>query len=216
MDLTELLNVVKLLFGRGLVFTFKLSGAAILTSSTLGLIGGVIRSKRIPVLDWILGLFSGITRGTPFLVLVLLVYYATPIRNPFLAGVISLTISHAVYVMEIICGGIGSIRREQYYAATALGLSFWQRMRYVILPQVLLFVTPAIAGQMIILVKDTALTSAIGYLEITRMGRNIMQVYGSPYIIFGFVLVGYFIVCHLVKMISDQIENWLRHSIVAE
>ena len=147
-------------------------------------------------------------RGIPFIVLLFIAYFVFPTgSDPFIAVIVALVLCHSAYMIEIVRGSFESIGKGQRDAAKALGLSFWQTVSLVILPQALLIMTPAIIGQTIILIKDTAIASVIGYVEITRMGRNLMQTIAKPFVIFLFVAIYYFILCHALRLIGDYIEE---------
>jgi His/Glu/Gln/Arg/opine family amino acid ABC transporter permease subunit len=216
MELIQHFYILRQLIVKGFTLTIELSVLALLLSLIVGIIGGIIRFKKIPVLHSALGIYINAMRGIPFIVLVLLVYYATPLKSRFAAATIALTLCHAAYATEIICGGLHSIRRDQFYAARSLGMAEWQVMRYAIIPQVMYATLPAMIGQLIILLKDTALCSAIGFIEITKMGRSLMQVTGHPHIVFTYVLILYFILCHLLKMIGTRVEVRAQTKIIGK
>lgn len=206
MELKQHFYILRQLILKGFPLTIELSVLALFLSLVLGVIVGIIRSKKIVVLHNVLGVYINAMRGIPFIVLVLLVFYATPIKNRFIAATLALTLCHTAYAAEIIRGGLHSISRDQFYAARSLGMAEGQVMRYAIIPQVMYATLPTLIGQLIILIKDTALCSAIGFIEITKLGRNLMQVTGHPHIVFTYVLILYFILCHLLKMIGSKIE----------
>lgn len=214
MDLTQHINVLRLLITHGLVETLRILASALAISLGVGIILGSLRSLRIPVIDQLLASYALIIRGTPFLVLILVVFYVLPIDQAYFAALVALVLSHGAYLMEIIKGGIFSVHRGQLEAARALSMSTLQALRFVVLPQVLLVVSPAVVGQLVVLIKDTALTSVIGVVEITRMGRSMMQVYGHPIVIFGYVLIIYFILSHIVSTAGSYLEARISSKII--
>lgn len=208
MEIVVQLNILKLLFLKGLIPTLKLVPMALLLSMIVGIIGGTIRLLKLPIIDDIIKIYISLMRGIPFLVLVFIAYYVFPTGDdPFIGATIALALCHGAYIIEIIRGSLESINKGQRDAAKSLGLSFLQIVSLIIFPQALLIMTPAIIGQLIILIKDTALTSVIGYIEITRMGRNLMQTIMEPFVIFLFVAIYYFILCHALKLIGNYIEE---------
>lgn len=208
MEIVQYLNILKLLFLKGLIPTLKLVPVAILFSIIVGIIGGTIRLLRLPIIDNIIKIYISLMRGIPFLVLLFITYFVFPTgHDPFIGATIALILCHGAYIIEIIRGGFESIDKGQREAAKSLGLSFWQIVSLIIFPQALLIMTPATIGQLIILIKDTALASVIGYIEITRMGRNLMQTTMKPFEIFLFVAIYYFILCHALKLIGNYIEE---------
>lgn len=208
MEIVQSLNVLKLLFLKGFIPTLKLVPVAILLSIIIGITGGTMRLLRLPIIDNVIKIYISLMRGIPFIVLLFIAYFVFPTgSDPFIAATAALALCHGAYIVEIIRGGFESIDKGQRDAAKSLGLSFYQIVSLVIFPQALLIITPAAIGQLIILIKDTAIASVIGYIEITRMGRNIMQTTGKPLEIYLFVAIYYFILCHALKLIGNYIEE---------
>jgi len=199
--------ILKVIFRQGFINTLKLVPVAILFSIIVGTIGGIIRVFRLPIIDNILKVYVSLNRGVPFLVILFLTYYVLPTgRDPFIASTIALTICHGAYLIEIVRGGLESIDKGQNDAAKSLGLSSWQIIFLIILPQAITIITPATVGQLILLIKDTALTSIIGNTELTRTGRSLMQTVTKPIEIFLIVAIYYFIICHALRLV----ENYIR------
>lgn len=198
---------LKILFTRGLPYTLALALAALVTAFLLGTIMGIIRSYHIPIIQQILEVYLGIVRGIPFLLLLLLIFFCTPIRNKYMAGLTALTIYNGTYICEIIYGGIIGMGKGQIKAGYSLGMNVFQTIWYIILPQVLRLTMPALIGQFVILIKGTATCSAIGYAEITRTGYVAMQSYGNPHIIFIYILIFYFVICHFLAKLGKKFER---------
>ncbi len=204
-------SLLRVLFLRGLVPTLALVPIALALAVGVGLLGGMLRVMRIPVVDRLIWFYIYLMRGIPMLVILFLAYYALPTGNdPRVAATLALVACHGAYMIEIFRSGFEAVTKGQREAARALGMNFWQRMTLVILPQAVLVIVPAAVGQLIILVKDTALTSIIGYVEITRMGRNLMQTIMMPVPIFLYIAIYYFAVCHLLKLIANRLEHATR------
>lgn len=202
------LTIIKLLLWKGLIPTITLIPITVAFSLCIGIVGGAIRVVRLPYIDGVLRLYIYVMRGLPMLVLLLFVYYALGIgQDPMIAAVGTLSIYNGAYMIEICRGGFESVPKGQWEAAHALGMNYWEKMRFVILPQALIVMTPALIGQIIILVKETAVVSLIGYVELTRMARNIMQAIMMPVAIFAYIAIMYFIVCHALKMVANYFER---------
>jgi polar amino acid transport system permease protein len=119
-------------------------------------------------------------RGTPLLMQLFFVYYALPmvspaltINNRFLAAFIAFTMNSAAYCAEIIRAAIQSIDKGQFEAARALGLSYGQTMRLVIIPQSIRRLIPPVGNEFIMMLKDASLVSMIALVDITKATRNI-------------------------------------------
>jgi polar amino acid transport system permease protein len=199
-------------FWVGFLMTLKVSVVALVFSLSVGVIIGIGRtSRRVIFSDLAYAYVEGI-RNIPLLVIVLLVYFGFGSvfeMSRFFAGVLALTIFQAAYIAEIIRAGIQSVGRGQFWAARSLGLSSGLTMRYIILPQVLRRITPALAGQFIYLIQGSSLCSVISLAELTLTARRILTVtYASmeSYLTLTFL---YFVVCAVLSLSTKIIERKL-------
>ena len=206
MELDKQLLTIRLLLTKGLPMTLLLAVLALVTAFVLGVLLGVIRSYKIPVVRVILDAWLAIIRGVPFLLLLLLIFFCTPIKDKYWASLVALTIYNSTYICEIIYGGIVGLGTVQIKAAYSMGMGVIQTIWYVILPQVLNLTMPALIGQLVILIKGTAACSAIGYAEVTRTGYVAMQEFGNPHIIFIYILLLYFVICHFLARFAKKFE----------
>ena len=207
MVLAKQIIIWKLLLLEGLPQTFKLAIVSLCAAFVIGIVLGVIRSRNWPVVQQILEIYLAIVRGIPFLLLLLLVYFGTPVDGVFNVCVVTLTIYNSAYFSEIIRGGIIGLGENQFKAGRSLGMNSIEVFWYVILPQVLNYTMPALLGQMVILVKGTATCSAIGFTEITRSGVIAMEAYGDPHIIYLEIMLVYFLLCHFLTTIGRHFEE---------
>lgn len=172
-----------LLAGAGI--TIEITVIAVGIGFILGLITSVCRLSNVKVLEIIAVCYINIIRGTPMLVQIFLIYFALPMVigeriNPFVAAVAACSINSGAYVSEIFRAGIQSVDRGQMEAGRSLGLSWFQTMRYVILPQAFKRVIPPLGNEFIQMTKETSLVSVIGFEELTRRGQLIIaKTYGS-------------------------------------
>ncbi len=134
-------------------------------------------------------------RGTPLLVQILFVYFVLPsvgVNLPaFTSGILALTLNAAAYISEVIRAGILSIDAGQMEAARALGMSYWQAMRRIILPQTFRRVVPPLTNEGIALLKDSSLVSVIGLTELARTGQELASRYAAPLTIWPLVALLY-------------------------
>ena len=199
---------------RGLPITIMLSLLGVVLALVLGIVGGVLGNSKIRLLRYVSKIYVYIFRNVPFLIFVYLVFYGLPYANIHLAAfptaIIALVINHGAYMSEIIRGGLSAIKKEQKEAAISLGLTYSQRMRKVILPQVLMQIAGSTAGQTSLLIKDTSIVSVIGLSELTRLGREIVVRTYTPFSIFLFVAFFYFILCYSMQKLSDWSESKVR------
>ena len=199
-------------FWVGFLVTLKVSIVALIFSIALGVLIGIGRvARRVIFSDLAFAYVEGI-RNIPLLVIVLLVYFGFGSVFPmsrFFAGVLALTLFQAAYIAEIIRAGIQSVGKGQIWAARSLGLSSGTTMRYIVLPQVLRRITPALAGQFIYLIQGSSLCSVISLAELTLTARRILTItYASMenYITLTFL---YFVVCAVLSLCTKLIERRL-------
>ena len=209
MDFATHLSVIKILFFRGLIPTLKIMPITIALSLLIGTLGGVFRFYKVPVLHQFLGFYISVVRGTPILLLYFISYFIlfAAKQDPKLATIVTLVVCNAGYVIEIVKGGLQAVDKGQKDAAKSLAMSGWQSLYYIVLPQSILIIAPALVGQLILLIKSTALASSIGFVEITRTGTQLMQTLKKPLEVYFYVALFYFILCHLLKLIADKLEK---------
>jgi polar amino acid transport system permease protein len=198
---------------QGIYLTIYLSIAGMALSLAVGFVGGMIRSAKAPLLSPLLGAYVAFVRGTPFLLVIFIMYYVLPAFGLRLgalsAGVLGLVVHEGAYMTEIVKGGIDAVDRGQDEAAKALGLTYIQKMRHVILPQAVRLILPPLAGQFVLLVKATSVVSLIGITEVTRVGQQLTQRGEHTFITFGMVALFYFLVCYPLVKFSDRMERRL-------
>jgi polar amino acid transport system permease protein len=166
---------------KGAVMTITLVFCTILISPIGGLLialGRLSSFKPISGLCWfIIWLF----RGTPLLLQLFFIYYGLPSLGvtfkPFTAAILGLGLNYSAYLGEIIRGGIQSIEHGQMEAAKAIGMTYWQAMRRVIIPQTYKRLMPPIGNEFIALIKDTALVSTIAMVELMRSADQMFNAY---------------------------------------
>jgi len=162
--------------------TLGLFAITLLLSLPLGLALALARLSRWSALRHAVSGFIWLMRGTPLMLQLLFVYYALPfvpyvgIRLPdYPAAVVAFTFNYAAYFAEIFRSGIQSIDRGQYEGAKALGMSYAQTMRRIVMPQVLRRTLPPLANETITLVKDTSLIYVLALNDLLRAARGIVQ-----------------------------------------
>lgn len=202
-NLTFLLN--------GFWLTLKMALIAIILSFILGGLVGTLRFAKIPVLSQILAMIVEIIRNLPLLLIIFFTFFALPeIGIKFKevpAAIIALTIFEAAMISEIIRSGLTSIDKGQMEAARSSGLSYFQALWHIILPQALRRMVPPTVSQFISLLKDTSLAVVISVPELTHHAQI---VYGqkSTYLvpILLFVALMYFVVNYTLSVLSRRLE----------
>lgn len=166
---------------QGLSLTIGIWFLAAVISLSLGTGIGIIRSDRFRI-AYVSRFFDGLCfvfRGVPFYVQLLVAYFMLPDLlginlSPLTAGVASLGICSAAYVSQMVRSGINTIPSEQWDTAKVLGLNNQDLLRYVIMPQSMRAILPSVCAEFDHLLKSTSIISAIGVLELTRAGMNII------------------------------------------
>ena len=163
-------------FLRCFLATLWLSAAGLMGALVIGTLACGLRLSGSRLLSRAAGVYIESIRSTPLLVQLFFFYFGLPtlgLRLPEAAtGILALTLNSGAYMAEIIRAGIQSIPNGQIEAAVSSGLSYFQRMRHVILPQAIGATLPPMLGQAIVLVKDSALLSLISLPELTRAGQT--------------------------------------------
>lgn len=164
---------------KGLGLTVNLYILTMVFSLPLGVLLSLGRLKNKGLLNNIILFYTSLFRGTPLLLQLFFVYYGIPmivgIRfTPFMAAVVTFIINYAAYFCEIFRGSILGIDNGQYEAAKVLGMSYWQTMVRIIIPQSLITALPPLSNEAIALIKDTSLVSAIGMAEILRNSKELV------------------------------------------
>jgi polar amino acid transport system permease protein len=182
----------------GVRVTIGITAVSFVFIILVGLIGGLGRISKNPLVKGIASVYVEIIRGIPMLVQLMFIYYASPIVihdiglrlagiwpalsaklvgikiNPFGAAVLGLTICYGAYMSEIFRAGIESIAKGQMEAARSLGMSYFQAMRHVILPQAVRVILPPVGNEFVALLKDSSLVSVVAVTDLTRRGREFM------------------------------------------
>ncbi len=161
-------------------WTILISVLAYILALTLGLGFGIARLSPNKAIRLLAGGYINVLRGVPLLVLIFFFYFGLgKIINldRFVAGVLAVGVCYGAYLAEIFRSGIQAIDYGQHEAAMSLGMTRWQTLRHIILPQSVRIVVPPAANEFIACLKDSSLVSIIGLRELTRAGRE----YSSQY-----------------------------------
>ncbi|NLB17995.1 MAG: amino acid ABC transporter permease [Syntrophomonadaceae bacterium] len=160
----------------GTALTIKFFFITLVISMPLGMIGAVARISKFRPLNIFMQFYIWVFRGTPLLLQVLFVYFGLWLQfgitlDQMTAALLAFILNYAAYLAEVFRSGIQSIDRGQFEAADVLGLTRFQTMRTIIMPQMFKRVLPPVSNEVINLVKDTALIYAIGITELLRAAK---------------------------------------------
>lgn len=209
----------------GFMLTLVLATVGIVLSFPIGVALALGRRSNLPAIKYTCIAFIEIVRGAPLItwlfiasLMVPLVFNVGPDAiDPLVRGFVAITLFSAAYMAENVRGGLQAVPRGQNEAARALGLSGWQTMSVIVLPQALRAVLPAIVGQAIGLFKDTSLVFIVGLFDFFEIGRRIvpnqtasLQIPGGVYMEMSlFMAVVYFFFAWRMSVASRQLEKQL-------
>lgn len=163
---------------KGLGISLKIYVTVIVLILPLAILVAIGKVSGPQILKKILHLYTWIWRGTPLLLQLFFVYYAFPYfgitLSPFACVILAFVLNIAAYEAEIIRAGIESIDKGQYEAAKALGMSYWQTMRRIIIPQTVRRVLPATCNEAILTFKDTALVATVTLGDLMRSAKELV------------------------------------------
>ena len=208
----------------GIWVTVKITIISFLLVMVLGLLVGLARLSKSTIVRGIATVYVEVIRGIPMMVQIIFWYFASPaivqeigvsLNNATLANfrpdgttmaIFGLTFGYAAYMSEVYRAGIQSISRGQMEAARSLGMTYFQAMRYVILPQAVRVILPPVGNEFITLLKDTALVSAVAVPDMTRRGREFQA---STFIIIEtWVMVA--LVYLVMTLLATRLVSWVE------
>src|SRR5690606_20226201 len=179
-----------------------------------GIIGLFVALGRVSEKSWLrvsMRVFIEFFRGTPLLLQLFLVFFGLPVLgfdiNIWYAASIALVLNSAAFLAEIWRGCIEAVPKGQSEAASALGLTYSQKMKDVVLPQAMKISIPPTVGYLVQIIKATSLTSIIGFIELSRAGQIVNNSTFQPLIIFSLVAGLYFILCWPLSFYAGKLER---------
>lgn len=199
------------LLWRGVLVTLQLSGLVILFGTLLGLVGGVglLYGKR-PI-RWVLRAYVDIARGTPLLVLIFLGFYGLPAVGVAISGYQSATLALSLFagahMSEVVRGAVSGVPLAQIDAAKSIGLTFWPRLRYVVLPQSLPVILPPWVNTAVEMVKGTSLVALVGVGDLLRSTQQVMERTGDVIPLYLSAAVLYIVINFSISMFGSWMEG---------
>jgi len=195
------------------VATLWLSGSSLLGALLVGIIACAMRLSKNGFISRTAGVYIESIRSTPLLAQLYFLYFGLPSLGinftEETTGIIALTLNSGAYMAEIIRAGIQSIPNGQIEAGVASGLNYFQRMRYIVLPQAFGVTIPPLLGQAIVLVKDSSLLSLISVVELTRAGQIMTSERFMPAEGFLTTALFYLVIYFILKSVSSWSQKRL-------
>lgn len=203
--------------------TILISLVALVCGFILGLLICLMRMSKTKIFKWIASAYIQILRGTPLFVQIFIIYFGLPqfgiqfpdigpVTSDFVTGAFALSINSSAYVAEIFRSGIQSIDNGQMEASRSLGLGYVDAMRFVIIPQAIKNILPALANEFITLVKESAIISVIGVQDLmfkAGIVRTSIAKAFEPYIA---VAIMYLIITSVLSWLVGKLEKKLNQS----
>jgi general L-amino acid transport system permease protein len=198
----------------GLFLTLFAAAISTVLAFPLGLLLALGRRSPLPVIRWVSTVYIELVRGLPLIGILFMAQVMLPLVVPFrfdrlLRAILGLTFFNAAYLAENIRSGLQTLPPGQAEAARSLGLNPVQTLRFIVLPQALRLVIPAIVGQFISLFKDTSLLALFALFELTGIARSILsqpQFIGRNGEVYLFIGLIYWVFCFGLSQFSKRLE----------
>ena len=200
------------LIWRGLVVILKVSGLVLIIGTGIGIFGGLsLLYGRWPV-RWLVRIYVDTIRGVPLLVLIFAIFYAFPVfldmrLSAITTGVAALSAFCGAHVSEVIRGGIASLPSGQTDAAKAIGLTFRQRLRYVIFPQAISRILPPWTNTAVEMVKASSLVSLVSVIDLMLAVDQIIGRTRQTLFYYGVAALIYFVINYTISFIGLRLEK---------
>jgi polar amino acid transport system permease protein len=202
-------------FWRGWFNTLKISLIALVLSTLIGFAAALARRSGFHILRALSRIYVELIRGTPLLVQISFAFYvvadAFHIQNRFAVGIVTLSLFSAAYISEIIRGGIESVGASQLESAKAIGFTRWQTYQYVIFPQAIRVILPALTGMFANLIKDSSLLSIISIEDFTWNAQQVAALTYSNFECYIPLAIGYLALTLPVTFGTYWLENRMKY-----
>ncbi|MFD1484784.1 ABC transporter substrate-binding protein/permease [Lacticaseibacillus baoqingensis] len=202
-------------FAKGVGYTVGISLVAVIIGMLLGALIALIRLGHVKVFKAIFTAYVEFVRGTPLMVQVMFIYFGIGMFyniSAVVAGTLAVGLNSAAYVSEVFRGGIESIAKGQTEAARSLGLSQHDTMRYVVLPQAITSIWPALGNEFISLIKETSIVSIIGVADLIYQLRVVQADTYSGVLPIAIAMVLYFIMTFSLSRLLRHFEKKMHHA----
>lgn len=206
-------------FAQAFGTTLALSAIGCLTGLVLGFALAAVRLSTRPALAPLrlaARCFTELFRRIPFLVTLMLVFFVFQALHAdlgmFTVALVSVCLIATAFIAEIVRSGLESVHRQQWDAAQTLNFSYWQTLRLVIVPQAWKVILPPVFGFFVLFIKDTALASQIGVIELAFAGKTMANKGFSATLVYGTVLVLYFLLSYPLSRLGTYLETRLART----
>lgn len=200
----------------GALWTIGLSLTAFILGGIAGLVLLFARIAKNPVPRRLAQGYIEVFQGTPLLMQLFIIFFGGSLIgleiSPWVAAALGLTLFTSAYLGEIWRGCVESVPKGQWEASASLAMTHFEQMRHVILPQAMRIAIAPTVGFSVQVVKGTAVTSIIGFIELTKTGSMLANATFQPFLVFGLVALGYFALCYPLSAYSRILERNIHGS----
>ena len=204
------------LYKKAAWLTLRLGLAGIVIAIVVGLVCALVQYYKVPVLRRIVGAYIELSRNTPLLVQLFFIYYGLPkigIKiNAEICGIAGLAFLGGSYMAEAFRSGLESIEPIQTESAMSLGMDHAQTMRYIILPQAMSISVPAFVANVIFLLKETSVFSAISLMDLMFTAKDLIGLYYKTTECLFLLVVFYLLILLPVSLLGSWLERRLRYA----
>ena len=208
------------LYTEAFLLTIKIGWLGITLSLVIGIVSAFLMHFRVPFLSKVAGIYVEIFRNTPLLVQLFFIYFGLPKAGFAVSaqgcGIVGLGLLGGSYMSEAIRSGLDAISSSQTESAQALGLSRFQVFRYVIFPEALSLCVPAIVANIIFLLKETSVFSAISLMDLMFTAKDLIGLYYDTTEALFLLVLFYTVMLLPVSMIGDRLEKISRYRIFGD
>ena len=198
------------------VLTVKIGFFGIVLAVALGLICALVKYFRVPVARQIVAVYIEISRNTPLIVQLFFLYFGLPkagvLLSPEVCGVIGLAFLGGSYMAESFLSGLESVGKIQLESAESLGLKRWQVMRYIVIPQAASVSVPAFAANVIFLLKETSVFSAVSLMDLMNVAKDLIGMSYNTNEALTMLVVAYLIIILPISVVFTILERRLRRA----
>ncbi|MDO4338895.1 MAG: amino acid ABC transporter permease [Eubacteriales bacterium] len=196
--------------------TIKIGSIGILISFFIGIFGSLAEYYRIPVLKQIVSVYIELSRNTPLLVQLYLLYFGFPkigvVLSSEACAIIGLSFLGGSYMTEAFRSGLEAVEKIQMESALSIGLSRIQVMRYVIYPQALSISVPALCANVIFLIKETSMFSAVALADLMYVAKDLIGLYYKTDEALLMLVIAYLILLLPISIFASWLERRLRYA----
>ena len=196
--------------------TITLGGVGILLSILVGFVCSLIRYYKIPFVKQIVGMYIELSRNTPLLIQLFFLYYGLPKLGITISaeacGMVGLTFLGGSYMAEAFRGGLEAVSKSQIESGQSIGLNEWQLIRYVILPQAFAVSVPAIGANIIFLLKETSIFSAVALADLMFVAKDLIGMYYKTEEALFLLVIAYLVILLPLSLLFSFIERRVRYA----